>query len=572
MAKKRHGKCLSRVYVKIAAKLLWCCRNGHKWRASPNSIRQGSWCPRCVGQGKTILDMRGAARRRNGKCLSNRYNGAFVKLQWQCSKGHVFSAAPTHVLNHGSWCPQCSFGSKRLSLKQRQRKLLEMKHLARSRNGWCLSTDYVNGHTRLRWRCRNGHEWLATAESVKNAGTWCATCGAGISERICRAVFEGMFASAFPKKKPAWLQSTRRTRMELDGYSEELGIAFEYQGVQHFVRNSRFHRGRATLERRMADDRRKAALCRKHGIILLQIPYTVPHAKFEKYIRQSLKTRTTHQHTKEILKRGSTNNIDLSTLNAYSPARLVEMQELAKKHGGQCLSTNYINNTTKLRWRCEAGHVWEATPVSIKMGNWCHECSGYRRYTLADMQALARKRGGECLATKYHGNRTKILWRCAKGHLWSTTPGGVVMGAWCPYCANRPPITIKDVRALARTRRGKCLSTQYANAQCKLHFRCAEGHVWKTNWNRLQQGMWCPVCGKGKTGKERRLTIDLMCNIARGKGGLCISKEYVNSGVKLLWRCQHGHQWSATPANVRRGTWCPVCAGRKALSAVSQMG
>ena len=221
-----------------------------------------------------------------------------------------------------------------------------------------------------------------------------------------------------------------------------------------------------------------------------------------------------------------------------------------------------MDNRTKLRWRCKVGHVWEATPVSIKTGNWCHECSGWRRYTLADMRNLARKRGGECLAAEYRGSKAKILWKCAKGHSWMTTPGGVKNGAWCPYCANRPPITINGVKALAKERGGKCLSNQYVNAQGKLRFRCSEGHEWETIWNRLQQGMWCPFCASKKAGEQRRLTIDLMRTIAQRRGGQCLSIRYVSCELKLLWQCQHEHQWFATPANVKQGTWCPTCAGR----------
>ena len=49
-----------------------------------------------------------------------------------------------------------------------------------------------------------------------------------------------------------------------------------------------------------------------------------------------------------------------------------EMHELAHLKGGNCLSTNYINNQTKLKWKCSKGHVWEATPDSVKNQNtWC---------------------------------------------------------------------------------------------------------------------------------------------------------------------------------------------------------
>ena len=42
------------------------------------------------------------------------------------------------------------------------------------------------------------------------------------------------------------------------------------------------------------------------------------------------------------------------------PESIAAMQLMAQEHGGDCLSTFYVNNNTKLRWRCAKGHEWEA--------------------------------------------------------------------------------------------------------------------------------------------------------------------------------------------------------------------
>ncbi|MCK4388531.1 MAG: NAD-dependent epimerase/dehydratase family protein [Dehalococcoidia bacterium] len=52
-----------------------------------------------------------------------------------------------------------------------------------------------------------------------------------------------------------------------------------------------------------------------------------------------------------------------------------DMQELASSRGGQCLSTEYVNTKTKLKWKCAFGHEWEATPRLLKAGHWCPECA-----------------------------------------------------------------------------------------------------------------------------------------------------------------------------------------------------
>jgi hypothetical protein len=52
----------------------------------------------------------------------------------------------------------------------------EMHDLARSRLGECLSREYTNMHTKLHWRCAEGHEWRAKPHNVKHLGQWCRKC------------------------------------------------------------------------------------------------------------------------------------------------------------------------------------------------------------------------------------------------------------------------------------------------------------------------------------------------------------------------------------------------------------
>ena len=47
IAKSRNGKCLSPIYKNARTKLLWECAEGHQWEAVPDSVKRGSWCPKC---------------------------------------------------------------------------------------------------------------------------------------------------------------------------------------------------------------------------------------------------------------------------------------------------------------------------------------------------------------------------------------------------------------------------------------------------------------------------------------------------------------------------------------------
>jgi hypothetical protein len=92
----------------------------------------------------------------------------------------------------------------------------------------------------------------------------------------------------FIKIRPSFLQG-----LELDGYCEELKIAFEYQGEQHYYYNPHFHRnGIRDLISQNLRDKIKKNICDKTRIRLIIIPYRYTFKDIEKmtcYINSFLK-------------------------------------------------------------------------------------------------------------------------------------------------------------------------------------------------------------------------------------------------------------------------------------------
>jgi hypothetical protein len=108
IAFSHNGKCLSSVYKNIKQKLLWECKKGHQWYATPFSIKvRKSWCPVCAGnQPLGMKAMHESAKENEGKCLSTEYGNCKTKMLWQCSNGHQFQSTPENV-KLGRWCPHC---------------------------------------------------------------------------------------------------------------------------------------------------------------------------------------------------------------------------------------------------------------------------------------------------------------------------------------------------------------------------------------------------------------------------------------------------------------------------------
>ena len=114
-------------------------------------------------------------------------------------------------------------------------------------------------------------------------------------------------------------------------------------------------------------------------------------------------------------------------------------------------------------------------------------------------------------------------------------------------------LTIEEMRSIAEERGGKCLSDVYVHYHRKLLWECAEGHQWEATPSNIKKGSWCPHCAQNKG------TIEEMQKIAEERGGKCLSDTYVNSRTNLLWECSEGHQWEATPYNIKKGSWCRKC-------------
>jgi len=247
------------------------------------------------------------------------------------------------------------------------------------------------------------------------------------------------------------------------------------------------------------------------------------------------------------------------------------MEAAARERGGRCLSTRYANMSAKLRWQCKEGHEWETTPFSVIINKtWCPSCARQARHkgvTIEYFHELAAARGGECLNWAYRNANVPLQWRCAKGHVWSASASHVKRGSWCPICAKsskKPSHTIEEMRALAAKRGGECLSARYDPYQV-LTWRCSRGHEWQAKGSAILRGHWCQACAaeaqKGKPRKDtRHLNIEAARAIAKERGGKCLSEEYVGGLGKMRWQCAEGHAWDARFQEIRRGTWCPLCA------------
>lgn len=108
-------------------------------------------------------------------------------------------------------------------------------------------------------------------------------------ERRCRQIMEETFGKPFPKSRPALLQNPVTGHvLELDCYNEELRIAVEFQGRQHYEYTPHFHKSKEDFRTQQYRDHIKKELCAKAGISLILVAYTVPDNKLRKYLEAEI--------------------------------------------------------------------------------------------------------------------------------------------------------------------------------------------------------------------------------------------------------------------------------------------
>lgn len=128
------------------------------------------------------------------------------------------------------------------------------------------------------------------------------------------------------------------------------------------------------------------------------------------------------------------------------------------------------------------------------------------------------------------------------------------------------PEKLYAIEQLARENGGDLLSSEYLGVDHKLRFSCSRGHEFELTPHSVKRGAWCIQCRREH---RRRVALHQMRELAIERHGRLLSEEYINSSTPLLWECHQGHRWTARPEDIKKGTWCPVCIGRRGRHRIS---
>lgn len=511
-------------------KVWWKCAKGHEWQAVINLRSRGSGCPYCSGRNaiKGENDLQTV-----NPSLAKEWNyeknypltpsdvspNSNKKAWWKCEKGHKWQAIiVSRHKEHG--CPYCA---GRYSIKGENDLQTVNPALAREwnyekNNGLTPMDVMSNSGIKVWWKCNQGHEWQATVDN-RNKGNKCPICQ---SERTT-SFPEYAIVYYLEKYGLETIHSYRERGYELDIYIPSKNIAIEYDG-------GFWHKNR------IEKDLEKNFKCKKDGIQLYRIREGLPSLndssidyviqEYQKYFSEVLE-----KILSEII--GEKIDVDLNR----DAVAIENLREHTKKENSLLISN----------------------PNLAK--EWHYEKNGLLRpeYIFAN-------------------SNKKVWWRCAKGHEWKSTINSRNQGSGCPYCSNNKvlkdyndlqtlnPILAKEWDYKKNT--GLAPTDVTLNSHLTVWWKCEKGHSYQAMVKNRNEGTKCPYCSNKKAFCSENDLQTVNPTLAKEwnykkNDGLSPSDVLPNSGKKVWWKCQKGHEWQATIASRNRGNGCPQCAREK---------
>lgn len=375
--------------------------------------------------------------------------------------------------------------------------------------------EWVGTKHRHEWECVFGHKTQRTFDNIKSAlrenKSACTKCKILYhGEETLRFAMETVTKENFPKMRPNWLTDpVTGNPLELDGYSETLKLAFEFDGRQHDEHVSYFQPKKADFENQQRKDQVKEMLCEKAGVTLVRVKEDDNIVQNPDFLISKLRSLRP-----EVIK-----NTILDWKN-FEPNNCYDLLEKAKSHaeknGGSCITNVILSPSDKVQFHCpKHDYSWESKySVAITRDQWCKKCGHKVR---------AEKQTNRLNDDQIH----KI-------------------------CKTADP-SIKFLSWAGKDDKGRNL-WKCENPSCEFPFKMSAANLALKIEKREKP---CPSCNK-----KRRVSIWEFHRYAELKGGICLT---LNDADQIMFKCHnHEHpQFELTKSQAKGGLWCKLCPDRK---------
>ncbi len=519
-------------------KVWWKCQKGHEWQATVAHRNNGRGCPYCAG--KKVLKgyndfqtenpslVKEWNYERNGELKPEHFTAnSNKKAWWKCGKGHEWQATVNNR-NKGNGCPYCA-GQKVLkgyNDLQTVNPTLAQEWNYEENDGLTPMDVMPNSDKRVWWKCNKGHEWQATIAS-RNNDCGCPYCA---GKKVLKGYND--LQTVNPTLAQEWNYEKNNVLTPMDVMPNSHNKVWWKCG--------KGHEWQATI-----GSRNKGNGC----------PYCAD---------------------KKVLKGYN----DLQTVN---PTLSKEWNY--EKNGKLKPEQFTANSGKKAWWKCQKGHEWQARIGHRNNGSGCPVCKSELRTSFPEYALVfyLKKYGLEVIHS-YKG----------KGYeLDVYIPSKNIAIEYDGYYWHKDKIT-QDLDKNFKCKQDEITLYRIREGLPLLNDSSLD-YIAKTNQKDLPlifQKILSEIIGisidinferdaiaieslrefieKGNSLLSSNPKMANEWNYERN-GNLKPEQFTANSGKKVWWKCQKGHEWQARIAGRNNGNGCPYCSGRYAVKGYNDL-
>ncbi len=144
--------------------------------------------------------------------------------------------------------------------------------------------DYKNNRTKVELKCNKCNLYFKTRPTDHTSKMYgCNNCSKSKSEKMAISIIREILKLNDNEFKPVSPKEVRWLGgLYLDGYSDELKLGLEYQGIQHYEWPNYYHKTKKDFDKQQKNDKIKCKKCIKNNVKLIVIPYTISYRNREK--------------------------------------------------------------------------------------------------------------------------------------------------------------------------------------------------------------------------------------------------------------------------------------------------
>jgi hypothetical protein len=512
LAKEAMGWNPNQIVAGSHKRVEWLCPKGHTFIAAvQDRTRRGDNCSICAG--KQVLigfnDLKSlfpeVASQAFGWNPEEFTVGSGKKKDWKCEFGHVWSSViASRTGKDKTGCGVCN--GKQVIAGVNDLKTF-FPDIAAEAQGWDPTKVTSGSGKKLSWVCKYGHEWDATVADRTSRGDKCPVC----SGRKVLAGFND-------------LQSTHPDlAVQANGWNPT-SVTYG-SGQSKEWKCSEGHIWPATIASR-TNMNSGCPFCSGNQVI-----------------------------------KGEN---DLATTHPEIATELLELDPREYSFGSH----------KQAKWRCKKQHEYEMTIQARAKVLKCPICSGARvlagfndlKTTHPEVAELADGWDPTSLSS---GSNKECNWICDKQHKWVAPIYSLTgMGTRCPICSGqRFEKGYNDLSTtypqIANEAFGWDPSEIGASSDKRLQWKCPVGHIYDAYvYNRTLRGDQCSIC----SGRQVLAGFNDLATTNPSVAAQAVNWDpttvTAGSNIKFRWRCEEGHEWTATVGS-RTGshqTGCPTCA------------